>query len=65
MLTVPAVVTANIVPRSKIIVILMMEAVLSSETPILTRGARRKIPEDGILQIKNCLRNYDFFLYIL
>jgi hypothetical protein len=34
----------------------MLEAILSSETPILTTVTRRNIPEDGIL--------YDSLLYI-
>jgi hypothetical protein len=38
-------VTANFVPSSPIIVTLMMEALLSSETSALTRAARRNIPE--------------------
>jgi hypothetical protein len=42
-------VTAIIVPISAIPVTLMMEAVRSSETPVLTIVTRRNIQEDGIL----------------
>jgi hypothetical protein len=44
----PLLVTSNIVPNSPIPVTLMMRAVRSSETSVLTRVTRRNIPEDGI-----------------
>jgi hypothetical protein len=42
-------VTSNIVSSSPLLVTLMMEAIRSSETSILTTATWRNIPGDGIL----------------
>jgi hypothetical protein len=41
--------TANVVPSSLILVILIIEAIRSFETSLLTTDTRRHIPEVGIL----------------
>jgi hypothetical protein len=46
-------VNANVVPISLIVVTLMMEAIFSSETLVLTRVMRCHIPEDGIIRGTN------------
>jgi hypothetical protein len=44
-------VAANVVPNSPILVTLMMEALRSSETSVLTRATRRNVPDNGILHV--------------
>jgi hypothetical protein len=44
-------VTASVVPSSPILVTLTKDALRSSETLVLTRATRRKIPENAILNL--------------
>jgi hypothetical protein len=50
-------VSASIVPSSQFLVTLMMEAIRSSETSVLTRATQRHIPEDVI---RNSSRHENF-----
>jgi hypothetical protein len=43
-------VTSNVIPSSLILYTLMMEAIRSSETSVLTRTTRRRISEDDTLR---------------
>jgi hypothetical protein len=44
-------VTVDAVNSSPILFTLMMEAIRSSETSVLTRATLHRIPEDGILRV--------------
>jgi hypothetical protein len=48
---------ANIVPSSPILVTLMMKAIHSSETAVLTRATQHNVPEDSILHRLSVFEN--------
>jgi hypothetical protein len=51
-------VSTNVIPNSPILFTQMMEAISSSEKPVITRAMGRKIPGDGSLQVVGYLNDY-------
>jgi hypothetical protein len=59
-------VTTNVVPSWPILVTLIMEAIISSETWVLRRATRRNIPKDGVLHsILHGCETFPFEAYYL
>jgi hypothetical protein len=58
-------VTRIVVPSSPILVTLIMEALSSTETSVLTRATWRNIPEDGVLHSHRCENLKSYILHIV
>jgi hypothetical protein len=54
----------SVVPSSPVLVTLMMEALSSSETSVLTRATLRNIREDAILH-SHCRKNLKYCTFIM
>jgi hypothetical protein len=53
------------VPSSPILVTLVMEALSSSETSVLTRATQHSIPEDAILRFHICLHSHIDSIFLI